>query len=123
MKYWIRTICSAGALALCLTTSAFAGSYEDGQSAYDQGNYADAVRVWRPLATHGDSRAEYMLGMAYDLGRGVPQNYATAAVWYLRAAEQGLHEAQADLGTMYASGRGVPLDYALAIKWWNRAAG
>ena len=61
--------------------------------------------------------------MAYDLGRGVPQNYATAAVWYLRAAEQGLHEAQADLGTMYASGRGVPLDYALAIKWWNRAAG
>ena len=123
MNYWIRTVASAGALALCLTTQAMATSFEDAQSAYNQGNYAEAVRIWRPLAARGDTRSEYMLGKAYDRGQGVAQNYAVAAQWYLRAAEQGLPEAQADLGTMYASGHGVPLDYALAIKWWDRAAG
>ena len=122
MRNWLRIVCSASAVALCLYGVAVAGSFEDGQAAYDRGDYGQAVQVWRPLAVHGDARSEYMLGTSYDLGRGVPQNYVLAAAWYQRAADQGFQQAQANLGTLYASGRGVALDYGLAIRWWARAA-
>jgi hypothetical protein len=58
----------------------------------------------------------------YDLGHGVPQDYAEAVRWYLKAAEQGVDLAQTYLGGMYDQGRGVPQDYAEAAKWFRRAA-
>jgi hypothetical protein len=58
----------------------------------------------------------------YDLGHGVPQDYAEAVRWYLKAAEQGVELAQTYLGGMYDQGRGVPQDYAEAATWFRRAA-
>ena len=60
-----------------------------------------------------------MLGVRYVNGRGVPQDYATAAKWFTKAAEQGDAGAQAALGVMYADGQGVPQDYVKAHMWWN----
>ena len=64
-----------------------------------------------PIAEQGYAPAQYNLGIMYDNGYGVPQDYAEAMKWYRLAAEQGHTDAQYNLGLMYDNGRGVPQDY------------
>ncbi|TSE23937.1 tetratricopeptide repeat protein [Tepidimonas aquatica] len=103
------------------TLSAHAG-FDEGLAAYERGDYATALKEWRPLARQGHASAQYNLGVMYDQGRGVPQDYAEAVKWYRQAAAQGHAKAQSNLGLMYAKGRGVPQDYAEAVKWYRQAA-
>ncbi len=65
---------------------------------------------------------QFMLGLSYDLGQGVPQDHSQAAVWYRRAADQGKAYAQHNLGYAYGHGEGVPQDYAQAVAWYRKAA-
>ena len=81
-----------------------------------------AVQLLLPLADQGDARAQYMIGLSYDLGNGVEKDYVKAAEWFHKAAEQGKSEAQASLGLLYARGDGVPQDYVEAIRWWRMVA-
>ncbi len=101
---------------------AVAGPFEDGVAAHDNGDYATALRLWRPLAEQGYANAETNLGIMYYEGRGVPQDYAAAMSWYRKAAEQGYANAQTNLGAMYNMGRGVPQDFAAAVMWYRKAA-
>ena len=57
----------------------------------------------------------------FETGRGVPQNYTEAAMWYRRAAEQGDSLAQYSLGLLYDRGFGVPRNIVEASKWLNLA--
>jgi len=118
----ISTPFAVGALALSLCGVAEAGTREEGLSAYQRGDYAGALNLWRPLADQGDETAEGLLGRMYDEGRGVPQDYEQAAVWYRRSAEQGFAPSQDALGRMYYLGHGVPQNYASAVVWLQRAA-
>jgi TPR repeat protein len=58
----------------------------------------------------------------YANGEGVPEDDATAVMWYTKAAEQGHAIAQFNLGVMYANGDGVPEDNISAYMWLNLAA-
>jgi TPR repeat protein len=58
----------------------------------------------------------------YNDGKGVPQDYKEAVMWWRLAAEQGIASAQTSLGIMYDNGQGVPQDYAQANKWYRLAA-
>ena len=73
-------------------------------------------------AEQGDASAQYNLGIMYDHGQGVPQDYAQAALCYRKAAEQGYAPAQSNLGAAYYEGQGVPRDYAQAAAWFHKAA-
>ena len=66
--------------------------------------------------------AQFNLGVMYEGGLGVPQDYAQAMEWWRKAAEQGDPSAQLNLGAMFAEGRGVAQDYAQAVAWWRKAA-
>ena len=70
----------------------------------------------------GDWEAQFYLGLIYNQGLGVPQDYTEAVFWYRRSAEQGYVPAQISLGSMFFSGRGVAQDYVLAHMWYNVAA-
>ncbi len=72
---------------LGLTAPAWAG-FDEGVAAYHRGNYAAALRQWRPLAKQGNAKAQYNLGIMYDKGRGVRQDYAQAHMWYNLAASR-----------------------------------
>ena len=91
--------------------------------AYETGDYATAMREWKPLAEQGHAGAQFFLGVMYVEGQGVPQDDAEAVKWYRLAAEQGHVAAQGALGEMYANGRGVPEDDAEAVQWTRLAAG
>ncbi len=91
-------------------------------AAYQRGDHATALRLWRPLAEQGLAEAQSNLGIMYRKGRGVAQDYAEAVKWFRLAAEQGNAEAQSILGAMYREGQGVPQDYVQAHMWFNLAA-
>ena len=108
-------------VTLGLTAQAWAG-WDEGQAAYQRGDYATALREFRPLAEQGNALAQNKLGYMYRNGIGVTQDYAEAVKWYRKAAEQGYAKAQFNLGIMYDNGLGVPQDYAQAHMWFNFAA-
>lgn len=83
---------------------------------------AIALRELRPLAEQGDAEAQYNLGVMYNEGKGVPQDYTEAVNWYRKAAEQGFASAQYRLGNMYKDGQGVIQDIVYAHMWSNIAA-
>ena len=118
----IKAFLLALVFAVGLAGAAVAGPFEDGEAAYDKGDYATALRLWRPLADQGAANAQTKLGFMYRNGQGVPQDYAQAVAWYRKAADQGIAEAQNNLGVMYANGQGVPQDYIQAHMWSNLAA-
>jgi TPR repeat protein len=76
----------------------------------------------RKSAEQGDPNAQYMLGLAHDVGVGAGQDFAEAAAWYRKAADQGHAGAQFNLGHLYADGRGVTQDLVQAHMWLNLAA-
>jgi TPR repeat protein len=91
-------------------------------AAYQEGDYATALRLARPLAAGGDARAQSMLGLLYYGGRDVPQDHNEALRWFRRAADQDDAAAQLYLGVMFSEGQGVPQDNAEAATWFRRAA-
>jgi hypothetical protein len=118
----LKRILAGVVFFLMLTGGAAAGPLEDGAVAHRRGDYATAVRLWRPLAEQGVAKAQFFIGFMYEAGEGVPQDYAEAAKWVRLAAEQGLAAGQFSLGNMYNTGLGVPRDYAEAVKWYRLAA-
>ncbi len=73
-------------LYLLLATPAWAG-FNEGLAAYKQGDYATALREWRPLAKRGHAEAEYNLGFMYAIGEGVPLDFNEAVKWLMKAAK------------------------------------
>ncbi len=71
------------------TSSPVLADVKDGVDAWSRGEYDVAVREWRPEALNGNADAQFNLGQAYKLGRGVEANLNTALDWYKRAADQG----------------------------------
>jgi uncharacterized protein len=107
-------------LGTCLALNA--ADFVAGVEAYQKGDYATALKEWRPLAEQGGSAAQFNLGLMYYDGKGVPQDYGQAAVWFERSADRDYGKAQRDLGEMYAIGQGVKRDYVQAYKWLNLCA-
>jgi uncharacterized protein len=122
MKRTFKAAVAALILVAGVAGSAAAGPWEDAAAAFQRGDYATAMRLWRPFADQGNAEAQTAIGIMYAKGRGVPQDYATAVSWYRKAADQGNAEGQSLLGYMYAKGRGVPQDYVNAHMWFNLAA-
>ena len=65
-------------------------------------------------ARQGNAAAQFNLGLMYDSGRGVRQDYTKAVQWYRKAAEQGNVEAQHNLGAVYVNGQGVHQNHKIA---------
>jgi TPR repeat protein len=109
-------------LTLLVGTPASSADFQKGQTAYDSGDYATALREWKPLAKQGNAGIQSLVGAMYNEGKGVPQNHKTAVKWYRLAAKQENTSAQYNLGVMYEKGLGVPQNHKTAVKWYRLAA-
>lgn len=105
-------------LGAAVTALPAQATVKDGVDAWQAGDYAKAIANWRKPADDGDADAQFNLGQAYKLGRGVPADSKTAQSWYLKAAQQGHEQAQANLGLMMFQGG----DRQGAIPWIIKAA-
>ena len=69
-------------------------------------------------AENENPAAQYILGIRYEYGDGVDQDYAEAIRWIRLSAEQGYSEAQYDLAaSFYREGNSTD-----AVHWWRLAA-
>ena len=85
-------------IAATMATAPAHADVKDGVDAWQRGDYQGAVAEWRPAALAGDADAQFNLGQAYKLGRGVPADLKQAEDWYRRAAKQGHLQAEDNLG-------------------------
>jgi cell division septation protein DedD len=110
------------AIALMALAAPAAGAapptVKTGIEAWQKGDYAAAVAIWRQLAEAGNADAAFNLGQAYRLGRGVKINLGAAQTWLQRAASKDHLEAQSTLGLLlFDSG-----DMKGAMRWLKAAA-
>lgn len=104
------------AMMISASMPAFA-DVKDGVEAWDRGDYKKAVEEWRRAAIAGDPDAQFDLGQAYKLGRGVPVDFALAEQWYGKAALQGLARAEESYGlALFQNGK-----HDEAVPWLEKA--
>jgi len=77
----------------------------DGEGAWSEQRYAEAVKIWEPLATSGNARAQERMGNVYWEGKGAERDAAKARTWYERAANGGETGAMMKLCAMFADGK------------------
>lgn len=108
----------AAAVVMGAPSSVSAQSVKAGIDAWRKGDYPAAVAIWRPIAERGDADAQFDIGQAYRLGRGVPTNLSTAKGWLEKAASQGHVDAETTLGLLlFQNG-----EQGAGLKWLKLAA-
>lgn len=117
--YWKISISTVGIVAISVASSVL---WMHKMESIKSKKLSDMAIETRVRADQGDVMAEYKLAHIYYEGRGVPQDYAEAYLWYRKAAEQGYAKAQFSLGDLYFQGKGVPQDYSEAVRWTQKAA-
>lgn len=104
------------AASLLLAAPVFA-DVKAGVDAWGRGEYRQAVEEWRGPAVAGDADAQFNLGQAYKLGRGVPVDPQMAESWFRKAALQGHEQAQDNYGlALFQSGRKQE-----AVRWLEQS--
>lgn len=95
------------------------------QRQWERGNLGalgDATEWLRQAAEQNHARAQFVIGVLYEKGRGVIQDYKEAMIWFRRAAEQGDPQAMSRLGRMMKAGHGVEKNLLEAYVWLNLAS-
>ena len=92
-----RLMMAAGLIALGMASPALA-DVKAGVDAWERGEFERAVAEWRDPAAKGDADAQFNLGQAYKLGRGVPMDLKLAESWYKKAADKGHVQAADNYG-------------------------
>lgn len=140
-------VVTASLMQWAMAGAAHAGTFDDATAAFDKGDYATALKLYRTLADRGDSGAQYAIGRMYAKGQGVPKDPPEAMKWFDKAneqskalqaynrsdfatarkifeplAEKGQALAEYILGLMYANGQGMPESYTEGLKWLQKAA-
>jgi uncharacterized protein len=77
------------AFALSLAAAPAVADVKAGVDAWSRGEYEAAVKQWRDPAIKGDADAQFNMGQAYKMGRGVKTDLNVALDWYKKAAAQG----------------------------------
>ena len=106
-KKLLRAMLTASLMLVALAEAAVAGALEDAYSALNEGDYATALRLFRPLADEGNVAARKALAIIND---------------YCLDADKGNALAQFSLGFIYEKGLGMPQDYVRAHMWFSLAA-
>ncbi|MSO64409.1 MAG: sel1 repeat family protein [Alphaproteobacteria bacterium] len=87
MKHLLRIVLVSFVASFALATPSAAGPFEDGVAAVNRGDFATALRLFRPLADQGFSAAQSDLGVMYENGQGVPQDDAEAVKWFRKGVK------------------------------------
>lgn len=111
---------------ICIQTQA---GHVEAWIAMERGQYTDALKHYKQLATMGDPVAQAQLSSMLFLGDGIPKNIEEAQRLANIArpqlellAEAGDSRAQVVLGSLYRDGRGVSKDEQKAMTWYRRAS-
>jgi len=77
--------------------------------------------VFQPACEKGDGESCFILASLAYAGRGVPQDYASAAALFRRSCDSGWWRGCGGLAECYRAGRGTALDLAQAEVYFEKA--
>lgn len=86
--------------ALALIAAPASADVKAGVDAWSRGEHEAAIKEWLGPAAKGDADAQFNMGQAYKLGKGVPQDMKRAEAWFRKAAGQGHVKAADTLGLL-----------------------
>lgn len=92
--------------------------YARAMQAFDRGDFKTANLIFSKLAARNQVEAQTVLGIQYDRGLGVPQNYKKAVSLFHQAAQKNDPIAQYHLGVKYVNGHGVKQNPLEAYIWF-----
>ena len=84
--------------------------------------YRKAAELWRKKVEEGDADAMVLLGLCYNLEKGVEEDQATAYRLFERAESLGDPDGTYQIGSLYAGGEGVKYSPKTANKYFQKAA-
>jgi uncharacterized protein len=64
----MRLLIGVAIVLVISACGAIAGAFEEGAAAYERQDYAEALRLFRPLAEQGEAPAQFNLGLMYAHG-------------------------------------------------------
>ncbi|SOB87200.1 hypothetical protein SAMN06297144_2324 [Sphingomonas guangdongensis] len=115
----MHRLCTGAAMVAMVAAVPAAADVKAGVDAWGRGDYRRAVEEWRGPAVAGDADAQFNLGQAYKLGRGVPVDLPMAEEWYRKAAEQGHRQAADNYGlALFQNNK-----RDRAVTWLEKSAG
>jgi len=94
----LRKLALLAACGMLAWSGSALADVKDGVDAWERGDYKAAIAEWRGPALAGDADAQFNLGQAYRLGRGVAEDLNAAQDWFKRAADQGHLQAADNYG-------------------------
>jgi TPR repeat protein len=100
MNARFRLLGALGTLALALAAAPALADVKAGVDAWSRGDFTAAVGAWQGPAAQGDPDAQFNLGQAYRLGRGVKADMAKAEELFGKAAAQGHIHASDNYGLL-----------------------
>ena len=122
---WMTVVAAATAFAQASPNDTDRAAIAAGVEAWERGDYQQAVAAWQPVAARGDPDAQFNMGQAHKLGRGVPVDLSQAETWYRHAVSQSHIRAGDNLGLLlFATNRreeAIPYIERAAIRGEPRA--
>jgi len=85
-------------LCLLMLSNTVLAGMEEGFDAWNREDYDTAFKELFPIAQHGDSSAQLLVGNMYANGLGVGKNVSEAWKWYMKSAQQGNPTGQYSIG-------------------------
>ncbi len=112
----------ASLVAVACTAALLGSDLAAGKRAYEQGDYATALKELVPVADHGNAEALYLVGSMLFEGKGLTADKPKGTALFQFAADAGYALAELRLSAMYQSGDGVRKDTDTYLYWTRRAA-
>src|SRR5215831_5924971 len=119
MMNFLQRHLSCFALTMLIGASLSAADLESAKRAYEQKDYATALKEFTPLADQGKAEAQLYLGKMYMMGQGVLKDPDLAIKWLKASASQGNADAQFFLGSIYLLPQ---TDVNEGVKWLRLSA-
>jgi TPR repeat protein len=99
----------------------FSTRLAQGKEEFRRKEYSGALAIFTEMATVGSADGMFYLGLMYQDGLGVSQDYTKAREYYEESVTKGNVDAMNNLGFMYSQGQGVPIDYLKAKELFEKA--
>jgi len=98
-----------------------AAAYDRGNNYWKQKDYSHAFTEYEQACTGGNASGCDGLGVLYEYGQGVAQDFGRASQLFKQACDDGEMNGCDLLGDLYKSGHGVPQDRNRALELYDLA--
>ena len=96
--------------------------YERGIEYFEEKDSINAVKYIKKAALANDTTSQFLMGVFYNNGWGVKQDYSQASYWFKKFAENVEGDDRLFLGKLYMYNKYIEPDYIEAAYWLSQPA-